>query len=189
MLDFLRGRTSDRKLRLFAAACSRRVWRWINELGRAAVEAAEAYADGRISPEELRAARLACRSAGENAAWYAAASDAFKAAGNAARSARSGVARLNPSGMAAEQSAQAMLLRDIVGNPFHPILANREWRGRRGLTLARTIYDQRAFERMPALADALERDECTDEAILAHCREPGEHVRGCWVLDLLLGKE
>ena len=52
----------------------------------------------------------------------------------------------------------------------------------------RSIYDDRAFDRLPILADALEDAGCADAAILSHCRGPGEHVRGCWVVDLLLGK-
>ena len=55
--------------------------------------------------------------------------------------------------------------------------------------LAQGIYDDRAFDRLPVLADALEEAGCTNAEILAHCREPGPHVRGCWALDLLLGKE
>jgi hypothetical protein len=55
--------------------------------------------------------------------------------------------------------------------------------------LARMIYEERSFDQMPELADALEAAGCTDEDILAHCRGPGEHARGCWVVDLLLGKE
>ena len=55
--------------------------------------------------------------------------------------------------------------------------------------LAQAIYDDRAFDRIPILADALEEAGCTEAAILGHCRQPGEHVRGCWVVDLLLGKE
>ncbi len=54
--------------------------------------------------------------------------------------------------------------------------------------LARSIYDDRAFDRLPVLADALEDAGCTDAAILDHCRGPGPHVRGCWVVDLILGK-
>ena len=54
---------------------------------------------------------------------------------------------------------------------------------------AQAIYDDRALERLPVLADALEEAGCTDAAILEHCRGPGPHVRGCWVIDLLLGKE
>jgi hypothetical protein len=55
--------------------------------------------------------------------------------------------------------------------------------------MAQAIYDERAFDRMPNLADALEETGCTNQDILSHCREPGEHARGCWVVDLVLGKE
>lgn len=54
--------------------------------------------------------------------------------------------------------------------------------------LARTIYETRRFQDMPILADALEEAGCTDADILHHCRQPGEHVGGCWVVDRLLGK-
>jgi hypothetical protein len=57
------------------------------------------------------------------------------------------------------------------------------------VTLAKSIYEDRAFDRLPILADALEESGCHDPDILAHCRQPGEHVRGCWVVDLLLGRE
>jgi hypothetical protein len=56
-------------------------------------------------------------------------------------------------------------------------------------TTAQAIYDERTFDRMPVLADALETAGCTNEEILNHCGQPGVHVRGCWVLDLILGKE
>jgi hypothetical protein len=114
MLEFLRAtnQASDRKLRLFAVACSRRIWDQIDDLGRAAVAVAEAYANGLAGDDELRAARLACRAAGESAAWYAAASSAFVAARNAALSAQAGSADRS------EAAAQAKLLRDIFGNPF-----------------------------------------------------------------------
>jgi hypothetical protein len=55
--------------------------------------------------------------------------------------------------------------------------------------LAQSIYDQRRFADMPILADALAEAGCTNADVLNHCRQPGEHVRGCWVVDLLLGKE
>src|SRR5262245_8668036 len=91
MLEFLRGRASGRKLRLFAVACSRRAWGRLDDLGRAAVDVAEAYADGDAGPDVLRAARLACKSAGGSAAWYAAASDPAVAARTAALSGQASV--------------------------------------------------------------------------------------------------
>src|SRR5687768_11256352 len=116
MLDFLQatGRVSPRKLRLLACACSRRAWSSIDNLGSAAIETAERYADGRADSGELRFARLACKGAGGQAAWYAAATDPFIAARNAGLSALSGTT--NAEG---ELSDQADLLRDIFGNPFH----------------------------------------------------------------------
>jgi hypothetical protein len=81
------------------------------------------------------------------------------------------------------------LVRDIFGNPFRPAAVDRSRLASDVVTLAQTIYDERAFERMPVLADAVQDAGCDDAAILQHCRQPGEHVHGCWVVDLLLGKE
>jgi hypothetical protein len=87
----------------------------------------------------------------------------------------------------AEEHAQAVLLREILGNPFRPVAFDPSWRTSTVLNLASTIYAERAFERMPILADALEDAGC-DAQVLRHCRAPGPHVRGCWALDLVLGK-
>jgi hypothetical protein len=54
--------------------------------------------------------------------------------------------------------------------------------------MARKMYDSRDFSDMPVLADALEEAGCQDADILVHLRGPEPHVRGCWVVDLLLGK-
>jgi hypothetical protein len=85
------------------------------------------------------------------------------------------------------------LLRDIFGNPFRAAIADPSWlSSNRGavLELAQAIYEERSFfRRLPALADTLEEAGCTDAAILEHCRQGGLHVRGCWVVDLLLGKK
>ncbi len=62
------------------------------------------------------------------------------------------------------------------------------WNGGTVQKVAQSIYDERAFDRMPILADALEEAGCTNQDILGHCRQPREHVRGCWVVDLLLGE-
>jgi hypothetical protein len=190
MLDFLRGSgtASDRKLRLFGVACSRRVWGQLHGLARAAVEVAERFADGWAGPEALRAARLACQSAGGSAAWYAAASSPAVAARNAA---------LSASHLPGEPEAQAALLREIFGNPFRPppplapdVLG---WNGGSVVRLAQAAYDDRLLPegtlipaRLVALADALEEAGCADGGLLAHLRGPGPHVRGCWSLDPLL---
>jgi catechol 2,3-dioxygenase-like lactoylglutathione lyase family enzyme len=183
MLEMLR-RADARKLRLFAAACSRRMWDAIDDFGRAAIQVAEAFADGTAGENELRAARLACKSAGESAAWYAAASNPAVAARNAALSAQSA----NPGD--AERVAQAALLRDIFGNPFRPVVVEERWRTPAVVELARTIYesDPRQAGGHVRLAEALAAAGCDCAAILEHCRGDGPHVRGCWVLDMILGK-
>ena len=87
-------------------------------------------------------------------------------------------------------------LRDIFGNPFHPVAAAPAWLTPTVLAQAQVIYDDHTLPagildntRLAVLGDALENAGCEDAEILNHCRRPGEHVRGCWVIDLLLGKE
>lgn len=79
------------------------------------------------------------------------------------------------------------IINDIFGNPFRPVVFDPRLRTSDVVGLARTIYDDKAFERMPILADALMDAGCEDEQVIAHCRGPGPHVRGCWVVDLILG--
>jgi hypothetical protein len=81
------------------------------------------------------------------------------------------------------------LIRDIFGNPFRPVAFDPRWRTADAVGLARGIYDERAFDRLPLLADALMDAGCADEQVLGHCRGDGPHVRGCQVVDLVLGKE
>jgi hypothetical protein len=83
----------------------------------------------------------------------------------------------------------AALLRDTFGDRFRPVAFSPEWRTDTALSLVRQIYDSRDFGAMPILADALQDAGCDNGNILNHCRGPGPHVRGCWVLDLVLGKE
>ncbi|MBN9518740.1 hypothetical protein J0H58_09510 [bacterium] len=82
----------------------------------------------------------------------------------------------------------AALLRDIAGNSPNSTTFTGAWRTEPVLALARGIYDDRAWERLPVLAAALEDAGCANEDILGHCRGPGPHVRGCFVLDAVLGK-
>jgi hypothetical protein len=92
-----------------------------------------------------------------------------------------------------EEVDQCLLVRDIIGPlPFRRLPevnpAWLAWEGETVAKLAGVIYEERAFDRLPILADALEEAGCADEAVLSHLRGPGPHARGCWVLDLLLGK-
>jgi hypothetical protein len=87
---------------------------------------------------------------------------------------------------------QCDLFRDIYGVLERPIALDPDWLAWDSGTVvkvAQAIYEERAFDRLPILSDALEEAGCTNADILAHCRQPGEHVRGCWGVDLILGKE
>jgi hypothetical protein len=77
------------------------------------------------------------------------------------------------------------LIRDVYGSSFPPVALAPHWGAPGAAALARVIYQERAFGELPILADALEEAGCTNAAILDHCRGPGPHVRGCWVVDLL----
>jgi hypothetical protein len=82
------------------------------------------------------------------------------------------------------------LLRDIFGNPFRPVTFDAAWRTSTAVALANQMYESRDFGAMPILADALQDAGCTSEDVLNHCRDAKQvHVRGCWVVDLVLGKE
>ena len=83
---------------------------------------------------------------------------------------------------------RADLLRDIFGNPFCPVTSDLSWLTSNVIDLAQGIYADHAFECMPILGDALEDAGCDNADILNHCRQPGEHVRGCFCLDLILNK-
>jgi hypothetical protein len=88
----------------------------------------------------------------------------------------------------AEPLAWRPLLYDVFGNPFRPVTFDPEWRTDTAVALARQMYESREFSAMPILADALQDAGCDNTDILAHCRDEGAtHVRGCWVVDLVLG--
>jgi hypothetical protein len=179
MLGWLQGRLSERKLRLFVCACCRRLPHVMGD-GRnvLAVEAEEWYADGLVPRREMKKARKAAR-----LGWLTS-HEPFDEAVAVVRA----WGRWVPP---ARHRELAELLREVAGNPFRPGALRHRWRVWEGGTiarLARAVYDGRRFEDLPILADALEDAGCADPAVLAHCRGPGEHVRGCWLLDGLLGK-
>jgi hypothetical protein len=204
MLKFVRGKISERKLRLFAVACCRRIWHLLPAgPAREAVEMAEQYADGLATGARLKEARLAAGRCSAVVARNASRDEAGTAAKTTSWAAR--VLAQDTAYEAAgqpdvhewedhtwdnESYAQGALLRDVV-NPFHaPALeaALLRWQDGTIPGLAQAIYDERAFDRLPILADALEEAGCTDRVLLDHCRGPGPHVRGCWAVDAILGK-
>jgi hypothetical protein len=89
----------------------------------------------------------------------------------------------------AKSETALALIREMFGNPFRPVTFSPEWRTNDAVALAQQMYDSRDFGAMPILADALQDAGCDNEPILSHCRDATlTHVRGCWVVDLVLGK-
>jgi hypothetical protein len=245
MLDFLQGKASDRKLRLFACACCRRIWPLLkDERSRSAVEVGERYADGLANEAELvlwRAAALdvsietmtmdghdTAEGMAASAARYVVEADeifiispepsdwnaASEAAGFVigslmARNAASEAAgfaigsimatvrpvpkevslrELQQRALNAERDAQLLILRDVFNNACQHVVLDPACKTPTVVQLARSLYEERRFEDMPVLADALEEAGCTNAEVLNHCRSGGDHVRGCWALDLILEK-
>jgi hypothetical protein len=202
-----RCRVSDRKLRLFAVACCRRLWPLLrDERSRRAVEVAESYADGAACESQRQAADQAAAEAFTEASapLFMLSANAtlviacWEVAGEAARN-----TLLNCSTAGYDYSFRFWtyrrqreearrdhlgLLRDIFGDPFRRVTPDPSWLTSTALTLAEGIYAEPAFEGLPILADAIQDAGCDNADVLDHCRGSGPHVRRCWVVDLVLGK-
>jgi hypothetical protein len=218
MLEFVQGKGSDRKLRLFACGCCRRVWSLLSDKhSQKALAMAERYADAEVSKKKLalawQEARLAAWAARDKAPrrqWTVEAMAMQAVSGlceadidravDIARSATSCEAcKARQAPPADAQWEQLLLLRDIFGNLCRPFNLNPAWLAWNDGTvrrLAEAIYNERSLPdghldvtRMGVLADALEDAGCSDHDLLDHLRGPGPHVRGCCAVDLLLGKE
>jgi hypothetical protein len=210
-------RLSDRKRRLFAAACLRRFAHLLADpRSRRALAVAERFAEGLASEDERQQAEDAAfaahaemregRFGGETlvpwswpgeqltrAATLSVSLGLYYAEDVADYARRSLVA--TGAGWLAEQQEEAeqcRLLHEIVGPLLtEPLRVDPAWLAANdgaAAGLARYVYDQQAFGEMPILADALEDAGCTEQALLEHCRGGGPHVPGCWVLDLLTGR-
>ena len=234
MLELLRRTASERKVRLFAVACCRRVWSSLeHEEFRDAVQKAESFADGLADRDEMLKAHEKGRAifpklhdGKDNGPCAALTASSFPAPPKAlldriadvlddpwwedemdkgdplgpalvtARHAAWAAAHLegqrnvfDAPATIAERRAQTALVRCLFGNTCHPRPECAAWLTREVRDLAVAIYAERAFDRMPHLADALEASGCTNAELIEHCRSGREHARGCWVVDLLLGKE
>ena len=194
-----------RRVRLFACAWGGRLWsRMPDEDCRRAIETGERFADGLATSRELEAAYTAVTAALDRVEFVRGGRHGkpIKAElGTVAEHHAITVARLatlSDLGFrdcqrftwrmnGATKCALAEILRDIF-NPFRPVAVDPRWRTETVVGIARAAYDDRAWDRLPILADALMDAGCDHPDVLAHLRGPGPHVRGCWVLDLLLGK-
>ncbi len=206
MLEFVRSNSSDRKLLLFAAACFRRLRRFVpDERQLRGIELLEQMAEGIATPAAKREVTSGARHALPPANYVVGEAPAddphyvalmlYRALASSTRTTSVvGHALQATAGLAdgaAEQRGQSCLIREILGNPFRPrttspfILSCNDDAVRR---IAGGIDKDGAFDRLPFLADALEDAGCTDDDLLTHCRRPGPHVHGCWAVDLILGK-
>jgi hypothetical protein len=194
MIEFLGERGSWRRWLLFACACCWRILPLLtDERSRHAVSVAERLAEGAFDPREEAAAReeanLAVVQAYQSVDLaLALASMAAASALAAPRRAWRHAAEATSSGAGAERAAQCDLLRELFGNPFRPSAFDPAWRTPIVTAIASQIYQREAWEEMPVLGDALEDAGCPDAAALTHCRAGGPHLRGCWVVDGILGK-
>jgi hypothetical protein len=184
----LRPVATDRQLRLFACA----FWHWhaqqqaertTGAIGLEMIQAldyAERWAENGAPPRdagpvfsiEFRWHPLFARHASDAAEW------------TIRGSAACGRGWIGPR----VQVQQVALLREVFGNPFRPVVIGRRCRSAAALGLARVVYEERALELVPVLADALE-EAGAEARLLEHLRRGGPHVRGCWAVDLVLAKE
>ncbi len=198
MLEFLRGKASDRKLQLFACGCARAIWENLPSRDKQEVQVFEAFVDG--SNEMPR--RLA--PLGGKKSWnrYVPLPDftrwgwggdlterVSRAASVCAKIHTSHPRTSNaPVDGRCERDIQANQMRCIF-NPFHPVTLDPHWQTSTVLALAQGIYTERAFDRLPILADGLADAGCENPDLLNHCRSEGPHTRGCFAIDLLLNRE
>jgi hypothetical protein len=199
--SFNRTKAGKRKLRLFACGCCRLFWDLLTvSLLRQCVEVAEQFAEAQVSKQELQkhyeSARLLetgpLTLTLDEPTWRqnTAIAMAVDVAQPNAFSAAFAMTTYPVTNFEKERATSLYwLLHCVFGNPFRPITLNPQWLTPTVKALAEQIYNDRTFDRMPVLADALEEAGCTVKEVLEHCRNGGEHVRGCWVVDQVLGKE
>ncbi|QEL15292.1 hypothetical protein [Limnoglobus roseus] len=204
LLKYLGAAGSERKLRLFGILCCQQnddLFRGDKRL-LGAIELAQRFVEGGVTEQDRAAVESEVYDAWEelhfdelddylqapatllsvkfdlwNAEWCASLTDSL------------GSEESGFPGQKSECDAElADYLRDIFGSPFRSVATDPRWLTPTAVGIAQGIYADRAFDRLPILADALQDAGCEDADILAHCRGDGPHVRGCWVVDLVLGK-
>jgi hypothetical protein len=218
MLGFLRSRLSARKVRLFGCGFLRLIWQQLDgkEGSQQAVVVAERFADGEATGTELRKAMRTAEATAEawsdpalvepvrqavdttsDDAWeffervYYETTEEFAEPDIESPRSR----KLVKERQAARHGLYVHLLRDFFGNPFRPITLDPTWLTPTVVSLAQAAYDNLLLpagaldpDRLAVLADALEEAGCHATDVLGHCRGPGPHTRGCFVVDALLGK-
>jgi hypothetical protein len=200
MVALVPAGASDRRYRLFAVACCFLYWDQIRQKRlRKAVKIAERFAHGEATDADLRGAGwMVCQATQERDVRGGVQAESSRSPSgyfvreviraSVSEDAASAVRRAVYWPSLGQMEDEAGILRDIFGNPFRPMSLDPSWLTSTVVSLARGIYAERAFDRLPILADALQDASCETADVLGHCRGPGPHVRGCWVVDLLLGK-
>lgn len=213
MLASLEDAASIRKLRLLAVAAMRRLWGRLTEAERLALDTLEQFADGRATLADME--RCRSKLADPRSEYWGVFDQVLERIVDPrhARSSHlaSGVLTVlheaiyvpghysstgnhSPAEWARREEGNRRTveaIRDIFGNPYRSIAIEPAWLHWNGGTVpavARAIYDERRFDHLPILGDALEEAGCCNEQILLHCRAPGIHFRGCWLIDLLLDR-
>jgi hypothetical protein len=206
------GKPQDRKSRMYLLACARRQWprlpaacravvelaerftddpRGAAELGKAVAPVAERLFNSEGEPDDLEEAAAALAALGHPVPADAATQkpDGQSWRGLAALVYLPFESRTPSFGWVPPEFHSTRLLREVFGNPCRYLPLDPSWRTDTALALARQMYDARDFGAMPILADALQDAGCDSEDLLNHCRDAKqEHVRGCWVVDLVLDK-
>ncbi len=203
----------DRKLRFFALYCCRLVCPALtDERSRKAVDVAERFLAGLANSDELtvaiqeahaartdavtayefdtRTSLLGARQAALVAAWVVD-RGYHQSVISKVRDALAFHGEIQgKADIEALLAKMADALREIFGNPLRPVTLDPAWLTSDVLALARQMYESREFPTMPILADALQDAGCDNDDVLTHCRDANTtHVRGCWVVDLVLGKQ
>jgi hypothetical protein len=190
------GKLSARKTRLIACACARETEPAPGGARSQAILLAERFADGKASAHELAAARFGGRFQAGHEAWPVCWSpdvdmDSFHLLSRTVAWATGILSATSlAEGFFAAETRLADIIRDIVHESCSPVSirpALKVWNDGTVVKLARSIYDERAYDQMPILGDALEEAGCSDQDMLGHCRVGQRHTRGCWVLDAVLG--
>jgi hypothetical protein len=211
MMNWLRRRGTDRQFYLAGCAAVRAHWDQLpDQPYRNLIRLVEQYVDGLLSREELSRAHrsaeaaayeeylalqnqgLSARRLSRRTAPVFAAVHVSDPGGSWEAAFSAMVAVEGAEGRSAASARQCAILRDVFGNPFQaPPTVDPSWLLWNDAVvpkMAQSIYEERAFERLPILADALEEAGCGNAGLLDHCRQPAGHVRGCWAVDALLGK-
>jgi hypothetical protein len=196
-----------RKIRLFSAACCRQLVPWMDEPALLeGIDRAERFADGELSESTIGKWRQKinhlgrARRGGRGSTWIPQMAVYHAVSSVCLESRYAGYADLwrtlvYHNAVYGEEFSRRgpglahSLLLDIFGNPFRPVAFDPAWRTSAAIALASQMYESRDFGNMPILADALQDAGCDSEEVVAHCRDPQQvHVRGCWVVDLVMGK-